>query len=185
MKRKGTESKLRKLINPHHKQPDKEQYRDLVKQNKWLRNNVFDSLGNYIFCSRCVHHDLGVSYQRLSTQTSIKRRKSSEPIRSMTKSEVEEERLGEWLVMPPESEMSFIAWWKQLLNDSTVSVRYPHHHHGNNGKHSHAAKEEAKSDFLTFIDINSQPNGRSADSTLATHFFLPKFRTVQTPKKGV
>ena len=56
-------------------------------------------------------------------------------------------------------------------------------HHGNNGKHSHAAKE-AKLDFLTFIDINSQTNGRSADSTLATHF-LPKFRTVQTPKKGV
>ena len=88
----------------------------------------------------------------------------------MTESEVEEEQLGEWVVMPPECEMSFIAWWKQLSNDSTVSVRYPHHHHGNNGKHSHAAKE-AKSDFLTFIDINSQTNGRSADSTLATHFF--------------
>ena len=67
MKRKGTELKLQKLINPHPKQPDKEQYRDLEKRNEWLRNNVFDSLGNYIFCSRCVHHALGVSYQRLST----------------------------------------------------------------------------------------------------------------------
>ena len=71
---------------------------------------MFDSLGNYIFCSRCVHHALGVSYQRLSRQKSVKRRESSEPIRSMTKSDVEEERLGEWAVMPPDCEMSFIAW---------------------------------------------------------------------------
>lgn len=102
----------------------------------------------------------------------------------MTKSEVEEERLGEW-VMPQGCEMSFMAWWKQLSSDSTVNVWYLHHCHGNSGKVSHAAKKEAKSDFLTFIDINSQPNGWSADSTLATHFFLPKFRTVQMPKKGV
>ena len=121
MKRQGTELKRRKLINPHPKQPDKEQYRDLVKQNEWLRNNVFDSLGNYIFCSRCVHHALGVLYQRLSRQRSIKRWESSESICSMTKSEVEE-RLGEWVVMPPGCEMSFIVWWKQLSNDSTVNV---------------------------------------------------------------
>ena len=36
-----------------------------------------------------------------------------------------------------------------------------------------------------FVDLNSQPNGRSADSTSATHFFLPKFRTIQIPKVGV
>ena len=92
MKRQGTELKRQKLINPYPKQPEKEQYRDLVKQNEWLRNDVLDSLGNYIFCSHCVHHALGVSYQRLSRQRSVKRRESSEPIRSMTKSEVEEER---------------------------------------------------------------------------------------------
>ena len=45
MKRQGSELKQRKLINLHPKQPDKEQYRDLVKQNEWLRNTVFDSLG--------------------------------------------------------------------------------------------------------------------------------------------
>lgn len=76
----------------------------------------------------------------------------------MTKSEVEEERLGEW-VMPQGCEMSFMAWWKQLSSDSTVNVRYLHHCHGNSGKVSRAAKKEAKSHFLTFIDINSQPNG--------------------------
>ena len=44
---------------------------------------------------------------------------------------------------------------------STVKVRYPHTRHGNSGKVSHATNNDAKSDFLTFVDINSQPNGRS------------------------
>ena len=41
------------------------------------------------------------------------------------------------------------------------------------------------SDFPEFVDINSQPNGRSADSTGPTHNFLPKFTTIQMPKNGV
>ena len=185
MKRQGTELKRRKSINPHPKRPATEQYRDLVKQNEWLRNNVFDSLGNYLFCSRCIHYALGVSYQRLSRQRSVKKRENSEPLRSMTKSEVEKQNLGDKVVMPPNCELSYIAWWKQLPSTTLVNVRYPHHRNGNAGKASHAAKKDAKSDFLTFVDANSQPSGRSADSSSATHFFLPKFRTIQTPKKGV
>ena len=157
MKRQGTELKRCKSINPHPKQPAREQYRDLVKQNEWLRNNVYDSLGNYLFCSRCVHHALGVSYQRLSRQRSNKRCENSEPIRSMTKAEVEEERLGKYVIMPQGCELSFMAWWKQLASTAIVNVRYPHHHHGNSGKPSHSAKKDAKSDFLTFVDANSQP----------------------------
>ena len=40
-------------------------------------------------------------------------------------------------------------------------------------------------DFLQFVDMNSQPNGRSADSTGPTVFFLPTFTTIQAPKAGV
>jgi len=32
--------------------------------------------------------------------------------------------------------------------------------------------------------MNSQPNGRSVDSTEPTAYFLPKFATIQTPKAG-
>ena len=42
-----------------------------------------------------------------------------------------------------------------------------------------------KDDFLQFMDINSQPNGRSADTSGPTHYFLPKFTTIQSPKPGV
>ena len=39
--------------------------------------------------------------------------------------------------------------------------------------------------FLDFVDNNTQPNGRSADSSGPTHYFLPKRTTIQTPKVGV
>lgn len=127
MKRQGTQLKRQKLINPYPKQPEKEQYRDLVKQNEWLRNDVLDSLGNYIFCSHCVHHALGVSYQRLSRQRSVKRRESSEPIRSMTKSEVEEERLGEWVIILCHKDVKCHLWLggnnSQMIQLLTFDIR--------------------------------------------------------------
>ena len=185
MKRQGSELKRRKLINPHPKKQDKEHYRDLVKQNDWIRNNIFDATGNYLFCCRCVHHGLGISFQRLARQRKIKKKQFSEPLRSFTKSEVISKNLGQNVVMPEGCDISFMAWWKQLDNSSTVMVRYPHERHGSAGRVSHAAKVNTKQEFLNFVDLNSQPNGRSAESSSSTHYFLPKFRTIQTPKVGV
>ena len=103
----------------------------------------------------------------------------------MSKSEVEENRLSEYVVMPTECDLSFMEWWKTKTPNDQVSIRYPHSRHGNAGKSSNRAKKDAKADFLEFIDCNSQPNGRNEESSSATHFFLPKFRTIQTPKDGV
>ena len=59
MLRQGSELKRRKLSNLNPRKPDFQHYRDLVKQNEWLRNNIFDPLGNYLFCSTCVNAALG------------------------------------------------------------------------------------------------------------------------------
>jgi len=48
-----------------------------------------------------------------------------------------------------------------------------------------AAKIYVEQEFLTMVDLNSQPNGRNAENSSATHYFLPKFRTIQTPKLDV
>ena len=40
-------------------------------------------------------------------------------------------------------------------------------------------------EFLNFVDSNSQPNGRYLDSHNPTHYFLPTFTTITTPKRGV
>ena len=63
-----------------------------------------------------------------------------------------------------------------------LEVRYPHNRHSNAGRSSNSAKTSIMQDFL---DMNSQPNGRSADSTGPTHYCLPKFTTIQMPKSGV
>ena len=87
--------------------------------------------------------------------------------------------------MPDGCDMSFMVWWKRLDNSSTVMVRYLHERHGSAGKVSHAAKVDVKQEFLNFVGLNTQPNGRSAESSSATHYFLPKVRTIQTPKVDV
>ena len=107
MKMQGTELKKRKKINPHPKKPNFCHYRDLKKQNEWLRNNVFDAMGNYLFCCKCIHTALGVAYKRLAHQRSVKRAQYSEPLRTLTKGNVIEQRLSEYVVMPPECDLSF------------------------------------------------------------------------------
>ena len=80
MVHQGSERKRRITINPHPKKADTIHYRDLVKQNDWLRSNVFDSLGNYLYCAACVRSALGVSKDRLARQCNIKRRQSQQPL---------------------------------------------------------------------------------------------------------
>ena len=50
----GSTRKTRKSRNPHPKWVDTQPYRDLNTQNTWLRSNVFDAMGNYMFCGRCI-----------------------------------------------------------------------------------------------------------------------------------
>ena len=64
-------------------------------------------------------------------------------------------------------------------------VSYPHERQVNAGKVSNSAKPNVMDNFLKFVDLNSQPNVRSADSHGPTHYFLSKFATIQTPKKDV
>ena len=110
---------------------------------------------------------------------------SSRSLQTIPKHAVEEAKLGEFVVMPNGCELSFALWWKSLESDAAVFVRYPHERHGLAGKPTNRAKQSVKTDFLTFVDVNSQPNGRHEDSSSATHYFLPRFKTIQTPKKGV
>lgn len=53
------------------------------------------------------------------------------------------------------------------------------------GKTFNSAKSETLKEFRAFVDANSQPNSRSADSTGPTSYFTPNFRTIQIPKASV
>ena len=41
-------------------------YRNVVLQNEWLRGNMFDAMGNYLFCQECIVGALNISKQRLA-----------------------------------------------------------------------------------------------------------------------
>ena len=150
-----------------------------------MRGNLFDSMGNYLFCHECIVKGLSVSPQHLSRQRNTKRSLFQKPIIQMTKSSVEDERLKAFVIMPDRLETAFRLWWDSLPSEHTVDIRFPHERHGLTEQTSSNAKTEVKVDFLSFVDNNSQPNKRHSDSKNPTHYFLPKFKTISEPKSSV
>ena len=58
----GSTRRRRVIRNPRPKRVDTQPYRDLVAQNAWLRSNIFDAMGNYIFlCQVCLCSIQGIS----------------------------------------------------------------------------------------------------------------------------
>ena len=102
-----------------------------------------------------------------------------------TKSDVNNQKLSAFVLMPDTILMFFNTWWDSLPDDHVVDVRYPHERHGLEGKASNNAKVIGKEAFLRFVDNNSQPNGRRLDSRNPTHYFSPKFKTISEPKHTV
>ncbi len=68
--------------------------------------------------------------------------------------------------MPTPCDMSFKSWWMEVDATAEVQVRFPHERHGNAGKTSNSALW-----WKEFVDINSQPNGRSSD---VQHFIFSR-----------
>lgn len=167
----GSDLIRRKSIHPNPKRTDFTHYRDVKKQTDWLRQNVFDSMGNYLYCGVCVRSALGIGRQRIARQCQIKRLQSQQPLSQLTKTDVEEKHLAEFIVMPNGTETTFKTWWKTITPTQLVSIRVPHSRDGNAGKTSNSAKTTVMQDFLQFIDVNSQPNGRSQGSSGPTAYF--------------
>lgn len=125
---------------------------------------------------------LGISKDRLTRLQRINREEVQHSIVQMSKFDMEEQRLGNFVIMPADVDTSFTKWWKSLDQSAAVDVRYPHRKHGNALKSSHSAKTSTMEDFLKFVDVNSQPNGRSADSTGPTAYFclnLPPYKNLK------
>lgn len=108
---------------------------------------------------------------------------SQNPVVDMTKEDVEEQRLEDFVIMPDGTVTVFMVWWGGLSRSTMVQVSYPHDiNMGMLGRcHMWLRHQE---DFLTYVDDNSQPNGWSADLSGPTSYFLGKFTTLQTPKVG-
>ena len=181
--RRGRDLRHRKRVMPEPRKPDKPHYRNLVEQNKWIRSSLFDALGNYRYCPKCISRVLGIGTQRLAHQRAIKRRQALIPVVDMTKPEVETRGLKEFAVVPDGFDC-LETWWQSLRVDHVVQVQYPHSGHGLARKTSNNAKGYVKDDFLKFVDTNSQPNGRNASSFGPQFYFLPQYTRIGEPKRG-
>ena len=86
--------------------------RDKLKSmiHQGTESNVFDSMGNYLYCNACICAALDISKSRLAHQRSIKRQLYQRPVVEMTKVQVEEQHLGEYIIMPDTVESSFKLW---------------------------------------------------------------------------
>ena len=127
-RRQGTELRHSGRVLPNSRKPDTQHYRNLVQQNKWIRSNLFDAVGNYKYCSTCIVSILGIGSQRLAHQRSIKQREAHIPIVGMTKSTTVNDHLEDFVVMPPEGD-NFKEWWDTVEDTEQVQVRYPHEQH--------------------------------------------------------
>ena len=158
----------------------------LVAQNQWIRENLFDAHGNYLYCVACIVNNLGVYTERLSRQRQIKVRLCQEPIVVMTKKEVVEKKLVSFVLHPDvdESVTEGVNWWETLDDGDDVDVIFPHEQHGLTGKPSNHSKPATKDAFLRFVDANSHPNGRQAGSYSAQFYFIPKFTRIEPPSAG-
>ena len=99
-------------------------------QNRWLRDNIMDCHGNYLFCLDCIVATLGVHTERLHKQRLIKQKQEHQPIVQMTKKEVIEKQLEDYVLHEDESVHTFSAWWREIGEDDVVEVQYPHERHG-------------------------------------------------------
>ena len=106
----------------------------------------------------------------------IKQSQTQHTILEMTKEEVEQDRLRSFVLYNTErqSGAGFSKWWKLHNDNDVVQVKIPYERHGQAKLTSNHAKQAMMADFVQFVDLNSQPNGRQADSYSAQFFFLQK-----------
>ena len=95
---------------------------------------MLDGHGNYLYCLDCIVAALGVHTERLHRQRLIKQRQKHQPIVDMTKKEVQEQRLEDYVIRDDEDVQTFSVWWKRVAVDEVVEVQFPHERHGLAGR---------------------------------------------------
>ena len=100
---------------------------------------------------------------------------SHQPIVEMKKRDVEEKRFGAYVVMPDGNGFECMVEVVHSFGHNCESQISTWKNISFGQNHCHAG-------FLQFVDLNSQPNGRSADSSGPTYYFIP---TIQSPKVGI
>ena len=92
--------------------------------------NVFDAMGNYLFCQQCITAALQISKQRLVRQRCVKRNQYQKPVVEMSKENARAEKLESFVLMPDELDTAFLKWWDSIPAAHIVRVRHPYERQG-------------------------------------------------------
>ena len=159
------------LLHFQHKTSESERiFLTLMATTCSVKNVLFR---NYLFCQECIISFIDVCHQCLHKQREIKQSQAQHPITEMTKKDVEKDRLKSFVLYNAgESESGFTEWWKSQKDTDTVKVKIPHERHGLAKQSSNHAKQGVMADFLQFVDMNSQPNGRNTGATVLNSSFF-------------
>ena len=95
---------------------------------------MLDGHGNYLYCQECIVAVLDVHRERLHKQRLIKQRQKHQPIIEMTKEEVKQHRLEEYVIRDDDDVLTFSVWWKGVADDDIVEIQFPHDRHGLAGR---------------------------------------------------
>jgi len=146
-------------------------------QNQWLLDNIFDSYGNYLFCFSCIKNILKVSGKRIHRLREIKQQQAKFPTIKIRKYQILPEQICD--IVSPIDEPNILAWWMNLEDSSIVELRSSSKLHG--GKSNNNKEEDILPRFLSFIDNNSQSNGRRVGSHGPLYFINSKFDRINAP----
>ena len=94
-------------------------------------STLLQVLGSHDWVLKAIH----VNKQRLVRQRRIKRNLFQQQEVIMTKKEVNNKKLGPFVIMPSTINPCFKVWWKDLPNDHQVSEWYPFNRHGLAGEY--------------------------------------------------
>ena len=73
-----------------------------------------DGQGNLLFCQQCIIACFGVQSERLHAQRVIKQKQNNQPVLMMTKNNVQEQRVEQYVLHSFEDMQTFSKWWKGL-----------------------------------------------------------------------
>ena len=154
--------------------------KNINDQNIFIRQHIFDSCGNYIFCLKCISVAFNIADKRITRLHKIAKELVHESLLEVQKRNLTP--LQQQNLILPEDESS-VSEYLESLNDEDIVLVANKPNHGLTGKPSNFAKVEAKKQFSAFIDAHSTPSGRPKDSAGAQFYFLANFTHLYPSKK--
>ena len=89
-----------------------------------------------MYCEDCIVSCLGVHTERLCKQRDIKRRQKHQPVVTMSKREVRQQKLESYVLHDADDEaLTFSQWWQMVADDEDVEVQFPYERHGLAGRY--------------------------------------------------